>query len=482
MVAEKECSLDKNRWLVVGVSGGADSLCLLHTLHDLGYRIVAAHFDHQLRPSSKVDAFRVAEIATRIGVPFALGSAEVAGFAAQNHLSIEEAARKLRYHFLFETAHGYQAQAVAVGHTADDQVETVLMHLLRGSGLAGLKGMLHSSVNFEWDPALPVVRPLLDVWRTDTHAYCAGNGLEPIEDASNLDTTYFRNRLRIELIPFLESYNPQFRRGVLRMSRTLGGDYMVIETALDLAWKDCILAEERDYVIFRRDKFLSLLPGMQRGLLRRAAVRLQPKELDFELETIERALAWVASLPRQRQVNLAGKLRINVEEEQFILFLEGAILPGQDWPQLPAGFSAELPFPGELRLLPARDWLISAQLETSPVESKTLFMVDKPRSSQPNHSGKFNFEAWLDLDTLSLPLVVRRHRSGERWQPLGMQKGSIKLSDFFTNVKLPRTARAGWPVVCSGDAIAWIPGFRPGQAYKVQDSTARILHLTMRRD
>ena len=162
-----------DKLLVVGVSGGADSVCLLDSLHRLGLPLVAAHFDHGLRDESKEDACRVEALVKDMGLPFQQARKDVRALAAREGLSIEEAARKARYRFLFDTARSHQAQAVAVAHTADDQVETVLMHLLRGAGLGGLKGISSRLVIPEWDENLPLVRPLLGVWRSETEAWCA---------------------------------------------------------------------------------------------------------------------------------------------------------------------------------------------------------------------------------------------------------------------------------------------------------------------
>jgi tRNA(Ile)-lysidine synthase len=232
----EECGLVAERPVVVGVSGGADSLCLMYALAELGYPLVVAHFDHRLREQSNEDAGLVQTLAGQLGLPFALGSADVGALAREKHLSLEEAARKARYTFLFEQARQAGAQAVAVGHTADDQVETVIMHLLRGAGISGLKGMTFRGLLPEWDAQIPLVRPLLNVRHEDALACCESRGVVPAEDASNLDKSFFRNRLRHELLPLLESYNPQVRESLLRMARGMAGDHEVLESATEEAW------------------------------------------------------------------------------------------------------------------------------------------------------------------------------------------------------------------------------------------------------
>ncbi|MEN6478284.1 MAG: tRNA lysidine(34) synthetase TilS, partial [Anaerolineales bacterium] len=197
--------------LVVAVSGGADSLCLLHALHalapELGYRLQVAHLDHGLRAAAAEDAAWVAALCARWGLPCTVGQAQVRALAEAEGRSLEEAARLARYRFLARVALRVGARAVAVGHTADDQAETLLLHLVRGAGLTGLVGMAPAA---PWplpedvaSAALTLLRPLLAVSRQDTVSYCAALGLTPRKDETNADPAYTRNRLRLELLPVL---------------------------------------------------------------------------------------------------------------------------------------------------------------------------------------------------------------------------------------------------------------------------------------
>jgi len=195
--------------------------------------LVIAHLDHGIREEAKADAKVVQDFADERKLPFRLRQVDVNSYSDSKGLSTEEAARILRYRFLFEAAKSAQAQAVVVGHNADDQVESVVMHLLRGAGISGLKGMLPYTINSEWSDEIPLVRPLLNTWRKEIMTYCSDNDIEPVFDISNEDTTYFRNRLRQKLIPELETYNPQFRKVIWRMSQTLAGDQEVLIVAIE---------------------------------------------------------------------------------------------------------------------------------------------------------------------------------------------------------------------------------------------------------
>src|ERR1044071_5823564 len=269
-----QCGLSRDTPIIVGVSGGPDSLCLMSVLRKAGYHAIVAHFNHKLRPDSDADANIVEQTAARLNLASVIESGDVRAYSDAEKLSIEEAARILRYRFLMRQAHRLNAQAVAVGHTADDQVETVLMHFIRGAGLAGLKGMNYRTVIHMFDPEIPVVRPLLDTWREETIVYCAANGFRPRHDPSNASLDFFRNRLRHLLIPTLESYNPRFREVVWRTSRSLAGDYEILSEVLDEAWKHCIMEESLEYVAFDQPALLQQPLGLQRNLVRRAMEHL----------------------------------------------------------------------------------------------------------------------------------------------------------------------------------------------------------------
>ena len=241
-ILRDQCRLDKSKPIIVGVSGGPDSLCLMEILRRAGYRIIVAHFNHKLREAADSEANAVEQTSARLMIPSVIESADVGIYAAANGLSVEEAARNLRYRFLFTQAHRLKAQAVAVGHTADDQVETVLMHLIRGTGLAGLKGMWYRTILPIFDADIPIVRPLLDAWREETVAYCAVNGLRPHYDPSNDLLNFLRNRLRNILIPTLETYNPKFRESVWRTVQSLNSDYAILKRN-----PQCKLESESDF-------------------------------------------------------------------------------------------------------------------------------------------------------------------------------------------------------------------------------------------
>ncbi|HEX2978888.1 MAG TPA: tRNA lysidine(34) synthetase TilS [Anaerolineaceae bacterium] len=457
------CHLEREKVILVGVSGGPDSLCLLDVLHRLGYPLVAAHFDHQLRAGSADEAGQVAQVAAERGIPVSAGQGDVAKFARERSLSIEEAARALRYRFLFSQAERFQAQAVAVGHTADDQVETVLMHFVRGAGLAGLKGMLPCTLAVEWGAPRLLVRPLLQVWRSETLAYCQQNNLHPIFDPSNQETTFFRNRLRLEAIPYLETFNPQFKQVALNTAAALTGDWETLDAVWQAAWNECLDEQGADYLAFDRARFVAFPPGIQRALIRKAAGILRPGLRDFDFDAVERALGYAGEPPASGQVDLAGGIWLIHEGQRFFLAGSSSDLPVAGHPQMASGEVMRLAVPGSVAL--GGNWKITATL------------LDRLPGLEWLSSAEQAQDAWLDADRLAPALTVRARQPGDRFAPLGLGGRSQKISDYMINVKLSRRLRAGWPLVCAAGEIVWVVGFRPAEHARVTANTRRIVHL-----
>jgi tRNA(Ile)-lysidine synthase len=453
----RSCGLTPGLPIITGISGGPDSLCLLDVLRRAGYRVIVAHFNHKLRPEADLEAASVSGLARRLGLPFVTESAEVRAFAARETLSIEEAARTLRYRFLFAQGRKHGAQAVAVGHTADDQAETVLMHFLRGAGLAGLKGMEYRTRLPVFDADIPLIRPLLSLWRADTEAWCREHGLAPHFDPSNADPAFFRNRLRHALIPELEKYNPRFREVLLHTAQALQGDHAVLEEVVGQAWQDCLAERGEGFVAFGRGKVARLSAGLRRNLMRRAGEALRPVSRDFGFEALERAAAFAAA-PGAKRVDFVNGLYLFGESDKVYIAACEADLPFAQWPQVSNQCS-----------------VISNQCELG--NGWMLTVEYCPLNTEHCSLNTDNWTAWLDADLTANRLTVRPRRAGDRFQPLGMESGSVKLSDFFVNVKLPKRARAHWPLVCAGDEIVWVPGFRLAHPFRVTDKTKRVVQL-----
>lgn len=464
MILHQECHLDPTKTLLVALSGGPDSLCLLDAVWRLGYPVIVAHLNHRLRPEAWRDVQVVKQFVSDRNLTLAIGEVDAGEFADAHGLTVEEAARIVRYRFLFEQAERSNAQAVVVGHTADDQVETVLMHLLRGAGLSGLSGMTYHSLPNSWSQTIPLVRPLLGVWREEILAYLAERGLQPVQDASNLDSRYFRNRIRQNLIPALKSYNPQVRQRIWHTAFSLQGDQEILEQAVDTAWQACQIITGPGYVSFKIGELQDQYPGMQRRLLRRAVALLRSGLSDIDFETIERGIAFLKEPKLSAQTVLSGGIYMFYEEDRLWVAIWEADLPTAFWPGIEPGKSLNLQVPGSL-LLPG-GWKLCAQ----PVSDISQAFDKAMENRDP-------YQAWLDFHELELPLIVRGRLPGDRFQPLGMAGQSTKLSDLMINLKLPARARSAWPLILTGADIAWIPGFRLAHPYRLKENTHSVVHL-----
>ena len=468
-ILTEQCGLDRNLPVIAGVSGGPDSLCLMNVLRKAGYSIIVAHFNHKLRPDADTDANIVEQTAARLNIASVIENGDVRAFADQEKLSIEEAARIMRYRFLMEQARRFNAQAVAVGHTADDQVETVLMHFLRGAGLSGLKGMNYRTIIKMFDPQIPIVRPLLDMWREDTIVYCATNGFRPRHDPSNASLDFLRNRLRHLLIPTLESYNPRFREVLWRTSRSLAGDYEILSEILDDVWKTCTVQQSGDFIAFDASALTNRSVGLQRNLIRRAISRLHPDDMDIDFATLQRAAKFVAESDQRARMNLPNGLHM-LREGMLVYVVAGDVtLPVERWPQMPDDSSTiSLKIPGSVTL--SGDW----KLNCERWNIASLAMQQAKSNDDP-------FQVWLDARGISDALELRMRQDGDRFEPFGMDGHEMKISDFFINVKLPQRARDRWPLLCMGEKVVWVPGYRPAHPFRLTDSTRQVLYFSMTR-
>jgi tRNA(Ile)-lysidine synthase len=464
----------------VAVSGGPDSLCLLHVLHALApefaVRLHVAHLHHGLRAAeADADAAFVQDIAAAWGLPCTVEQADAAALVQQTGASLEEAAREVRYAFLGRLAADIGAQSVAVGHNADDQAETVLMHFLRGSGLAGLRGMqpisalppaqTTSDKRQVAGDACRLVRPLLFIARRDILAYCAEHGLEPRFDRSNEDTTFFRNRLRHELLPLLEQYNPQIRRILGNTAAVLGDDYDLLRGDLLAMWPTIVLQDDGARLVLDLAGWRALPAALQRGVLREAVHRLRASLRNINTIHVDNALWLLRDGAAGDRMTLPAGLEVALGYDRFVIGDEGIELPVDDLPQMDAEWLS-LAMPGTTNLA---GWV----METALLDPAGL-----PPGWQANADP---CQAWLDADVLSRSPALRTRQPGDRFQPLGMAGHSKLLAELFTNAKIPAAARDRWPllVTTAGD-IAWVCGMRMDERAKITAATTAVMHISLR--
>lgn len=312
--------------VVLAVSGGADSLCLADAVLALAaehaLRPIIAHLDHGLRSeAARADAEFVRAFAHERQVPCVIERADVAAAAQARKQSLEVAGRELRYRFLARVANENRADLVALAHHADDQAETVLLRLLRGTGLSGLRGMQLRSP-LPTAPHLTAVRPLLRITRAEIEQYCRERGLEPRRDASNDELDYARNRIRHELLPMLERYNPNIRSVLTRLADTVATDLEIIEQATHDAFARVarpIAHRDTSGIEVDRDAWRAFSPGLQRATLREAVRRLQGDVTNLKYAAIEEARDVLNSDAGSGEIAITHDLRITVTRSAFVL-------------------------------------------------------------------------------------------------------------------------------------------------------------------
>ena len=418
--------------IVVGVSGGPDSLCLLHVLTQICRTFnlatpTVAHLNHQLRhPDSDYEAQFVQTIAAQWQLPFFVAAHPVADLAEQKRQSVEETARQVRYAFLAEVAYKVEATCIAVGHNADDQAETVLMHFLRGSGLTGLRGMMPKtaladlSPDFASSAGLTLIRPLLDTSRSDIDAYCHMHNLAPRHDASNQDTVYFRNRLRHELMPYLEQYNPNIRQLLRRTAHSIAADVALIEQQVNQTWPSIIAASTDRRIDLQRTAWLNLPTGLKRATLRRAIEQIRGNLLNIGFEHIDNVIEVLERGRTGAVVTLPDGLRVRLDYHTITIGFEQEVIASHNSknPQLGADQSIVIEVPGVIRL-PSTTWQLNS--ETMPMEPSLWQRIQQ--------AGRW--EAFVDADKVTEPLILRTRQAGDHFYPLGSGHRK-KVKNFMT--------------------------------------------------
>ena len=490
--------------VVVGVSGGADSVCLLHVLakwrKGLGIKLHVAHLNHQLRGvESEADAKYVSNLAGSLGIPVTIDRQDVAAYRTERNCSIEEAARELRYAFLARVAREVGANRIAIGHTRDDQVETILMHILRGTGITGLCGlapcspMPYDRQGMSW-PASPlslraptcrgnllVIRPLLDITREETTSYCQEHQLDPRIDSSNRSLSFFRNRLRLQLLPLLRQYNPSVDQALLRLADIAKEDNAFIEQQASELWNE-VARQENNAIYLDRKQIASLSIALQRQLLRAAVTKLAGDTRDIEASHIEAARS-LLNKPVGKRISLPHGFICQGGYDELVITrlpLVTASLPpviaSEAWqsqlppcpfPPLPGEFPLKVPgktvFPG---------WKVTASIVGERVDSLSLRGV----LSASEGTCQSNLVANFDLHKTGTELSVRQRRPGDKFQPLGMNIPK-KLPEFMVDAKIPRSWRGHIPIVCSPQQIIWVVGWRIDDRAKVTEATKEVLRL-----
>jgi len=448
---------------VVGVSGGPDSIALLHIMMELGLSPIAVHYNHKLREEADLEAKFVREFANSLGISFMEDSGDVRLFSQEEGLSIEEAARILRYQFLFRVADDLGAGAVSVAHHADDQIETILMNLLRGTGMKGLVGMQEISMPTQWSSTIPLIRPFLTVWKDQILEYLDKNKLSYLEDSTNKEVIFHRNKIRHELVPSLENFSPGFKQRLLQTSDILAADDSALEHLGENAWESCLISKGKSYLRFAKDDFHNYPLAVKRRLIRKAIEYLRPEFRELSFPQAERALDFLSD-PEKKSMNWVAKVNLSQSSNKIVFSTWETDIVKNKFPQLLDRDKITCPNPGEVAL--GNGWYFTVKIvDYSPDNYERMAFL------------KDDFLVWVDSDLFHEEITLRNRTEGDMISPLGMEGKSMKVSDLMINEKIPSAVRNQWPLIVSDDTVLWIPGGRLGHKARITENTQTLLQF-----
>lgn len=447
--------LERGQGVLVAVSGGVDSMVLLHGLLAIrdgwSLRLAVGHLHHGLRGAeADRDAAFVEEAARCLGLPVTVARAEIVRRGGQ---SLQEAAREVRHAFLARVARDQGLGRIALGHTRDDVAETLLMNLLRGAGARGLGSV---------PPAREggIIRPLIDLGREEIEAFALDRGIAYVADSSNASERYLRSRVRHRLIPLLaKEFNPQIARTLGRTALLLREEDAYLDAVAGEALAGMASAEACGGLRIRRPALLALPRALQRRAFRAALRRVSGHLRGLAARHVEAALDLFGGPSGTGKLRLPGGTILWLEGED--IRLEPATSPSGEPPGGPSLAAALLPLaPGATAVVGGAQFSLE-------------FLPREGWAPPPDPGGM----ADLDADRVAGPLTIRPWLPGDRFQPLGMA-GTKKLQDLFVDAKVPRPAREAVLVVLSGGSIVWVVGHRIDHRFRVREDTRRILRLT----
>ena len=441
--------------ILVGVSGGIDSIFLLTMLHELGQPFKAAVFDHRLRSEAAEECGFVESICSELSIPCVTGKAEVRSFAEEKCMGIEAAARELRYRFLFRAAAENDCKAVATAHHENDQAETVLMHILRGTGIDGLCGMRPYGFLKEYSETIPLIRPLLNIGREEIEKYAAEHGMPYREDRSNFDTSYLRNRIRQDLIPKLEAdYNPRIVDSLCRLAKSAAVDKVLLDGACEDAIRYAAFYRLDEGCEWSRKTYKSYAVGLRYRMLRELFSRMGADLSEIGYQHLIVADHILMKGRYNQTTPLPDGLWLRCEGDRAMILMSPDV-PQWRYPQLSQGWSL--------------------YCETRYIQPKDLPEWKEKAKKHPEW-------AILDADQVADYPKLRTIKPGERFEPYGMGGASQKLSDFLVNNKIPVQYRDDLVVAADSGGIIWVPGYRVSNRCALYSGSHRIMILKLKKD
>jgi tRNA(Ile)-lysidine synthase len=436
--------LEKNDRILIAYSGGLDSTGLLTLLLELrkewAFRLFLGHFNHKLRQSAEEDEDFVRQVARKFSIPLFVGSRDVRSYAQQRRINLEEAGRELRYDFLKKTALEIGNAKIATAHTMTDQAETFLMRLMRGSGLRGLGGIFPVKDDI-------IIRPLIQIEREEMELYLKKRKIPFRMDETNFDRRFLRNRIRLDLIPYLRTnFEPQIVSQLGRVASIVREEDVFLEKIGKEKAQRVILRKNNHYLL--DCKLLSSLPKfLARRVVREFISGLKGNLRGISFKDIESVL----NLKEGKECPI--KKDLVLRREQGLIFLKK-----KPHPQIRYDYSWDGKMPLEIK------------------ELKLNFRGEKIKKGKPPLRFDDKTTAFLDLDKLRFPLLVRNRQDGDRYRPLGAP-GMKKVKEIMRAKRIPIGEREKRPVFLSGGEIVWILGLPVSEKHKVRNNSKNIFMI-----
>lgn len=446
---KKESMISPNDKVILALSGGPDSMALLALLKELedkmGFTVIAAHLNHGLREEADGEAAFVEDYCSQRGIPCYVRKVNIKEAARREGKTLEEAGREERYRFFRELKEELGAHRIATAHHQDDLAETVLHHIIRGTGIKGLRGIM--PVNGD------LIRPLLVVTRREIEEYLDMRGIPYCIDMSNYEPVYLRNRIRNELIPYLKrEFNPRLVESLCQLAGIARMENEVLELEAEKYWEKVLRSREEGKLVLDVPSLTLLHPAYQHRLVIKALKEVRGgKEGDINLKEVEDVLNLLQKTGSSRIIHLAGGVKANKAYQELIISTRE---------EEKAAYAYQVKIPGEI-YIPELD-------EVYVFEVADIERMDKEGAV-----------AYLDYGRLKFPLFIRSRKPGDVFRPAGL-KGSKKIKDFFIDEKIPLSRRDKIPLLAAGEKIYAILGMRVAEEAAVNQDTQKVLVIKKR--
>lgn len=454
---EKEKLISKRDRILLGVSGGPDSLTMLNLFRKLSAKInieiAVFHLNHLFREEAREEADFVKKLCDNHNIDFYLEEFDVPDFAERKSLSSEQAARKVRMDFLFSYLEDLNFDKIALAHNKNDLVETVFLNIFRGCSLSGLSGIEAKSIinNHE------IIHPILSISRNEIEKYCQKENLNPRYDKSNEETIYTRNKIRHDIIPYIENeINPSLKDVIMRMSNLVKEEDDYLNNLAKKYYSDIVQKEENNKIVIDFSKFNELDEVIKRRIIFNAIYKIKKVKADIYFKHYQEIKKLFTKNAANKKIDLPGKIKIKRGYDSLII-IRGNFEENVEYfsKNFKLGSIVELPFNYKLK---------SKKIKKYPGWRNDAVKVEN---------------CLLDYDKIKFPLKARNRRPGDRFSPLGLN-GTKKIKDYFIDKKIKKSKRDKIPlVVDDNNLIIWIVGYHMNEKIKISEETNEILKLTL---